>query len=169
MEILSHIGLFYLILIVLFGVPLFATAVVVIIKGIIDLQYAVMAAMGILFLVFTFFLVRLSRTVFQKFREQKQFLMDEVGPRLEKGESLEISFMNGLCDLNYCPGERKRQPDKLAGTYSAESGNLVPQKGHVFLQQIIELAKLREKGLLSETEYKRIKEQLIGTEPEEEQ
>ena len=63
---LSNLGLFYIILIALFGIPLLGTFVVVLIKGVLDFRYVILASGIIVLGLLVFYAGKLGWRLFRR-------------------------------------------------------------------------------------------------------
>jgi hypothetical protein len=93
---LSSLGLFYMILIALFAIPLVGTFVVILIKGALDLRYFIIAAGCLGLAVLSIFIIRGLRKLWHRLRQDgsavgKAMLCQEL-----MGQPMEISILGGL-------------------------------------------------------------------------
>ncbi|GBC60254.1 hypothetical protein DENIS_1205 [Desulfonema ishimotonii] len=93
---MSNLGLFYIILIALFAIPLLGTFVVVLIKGVLSFQYVILGAGVILGGLLIFYGGKLCFRLYRKIREDGIMAVREAQARAGQGEPVQIAFFNGL-------------------------------------------------------------------------
>lgn len=163
---LSSLGLFYIILIGLFAIPLLAAFVVVLIQGVIELQYAIIyggIAVGILVL---FFLIRYGIRSYRRVRRDGFQTGRAVRETMKQGEPVQISVFKGMLTFTYggrYPGNG-RFPPSLQGP--GHSG-LLPEPPSFrsrddVVGQLRELSQLKTDGVVTEAEFLKIKADLLG-------
>jgi hypothetical protein len=160
---LSSLGLFYIILIGLFAIPLLAAFVVVLIKGVIDLKYAIIyggVAVGILAV---FFLARYLLKTYRRVRRDGYQTGQTVREKMKQGEPVQISVFKGMLTFTY--GGRYHgggpMPPTLEGPSPAGFLPEAPSPPDV-VTQLKELSNLKNDGIVSESEFQRIKDRLLG-------
>ena len=158
---LSHLGLFYALVATLFVVPLGAAVVVVLIKGIIDLRYAILIGGALLMLGVGIWMTRWGIGFFRKLKSDGDATARSFNCRATGGEAMELSFFGGLFKVSYkghpekewLPAERLRHSSQLLDEAGQPAGELVTQ-----LQA---LSDLKNAGDIDESEYQQIKRRLI--------
>jgi hypothetical protein len=108
--IMSNLGLFYIILIAFFAVPLLGAFVVVFIKGVVDLKYAIIIGGVILFIIALMYLIKFITRLYWKIREDGLTADQEIREKTGRGEPVQLSVFNGLITFTY--GGR-RYPEAL--------------------------------------------------------
>jgi hypothetical protein len=93
---LSSLGLFYMILIALFAIPLVGTFVVILIKGALDLRYFIIAAGCLGLAVLSIFIIRGLRKLWHRFRHEGSLAGKAVLCQELMGQPMEISILGGL-------------------------------------------------------------------------
>lgn len=160
---LSSLGLFYIILIGLFAIPLLAAFVVVLIKGVIDFKNAIIyggVAVGILA---AFFLARYLLKTYRRIRRDGHQTGQTVREKMKGGEPVQISVFKGLLTFTYggrYPGGGPTPPS-LGGPSPAGFLPEPPAPPDV-VTQLKELSTLKNDGVVSESEFQRIKNRLLG-------
>ncbi len=166
-DILSSLGLFYIILIALFAVPLMGAFVVVIIKGVVDFRYGIMFGGALIFIIILFYLVKLFRAMFSKIRQDGLTAKQDAKNKAARGEPVQISVFNGLITFTYggqtyqnaLPGQWKKQGAELL-PYMEENQNQISD----VITQLKELSELKNQGVINEDEFQTIKTKLIRSE-----
>ena len=159
---LSNLGLFYVILLALFAVPLLGTFVVVLIKGIIDLRMVIIPIVLIAFGMLIFLIVqRLRRQLQRIHKDGEQLMRGSMQPR-PHGQVIQISVFKGLFALTF--GNPKAMPSlpntsttKPLALPSQDCGN----SDEDVLFQLKELVALKKSGDIDEHEFRILKTQLI--------
>lgn len=162
---LSNLGLFYIILIALFAVPLMGAFVVVIIKGVLDFRYAIMLAGALIVIVLFYYAVKLSRHIIRKIKEDGLFAGKAMKEQMGKGEPLQISMLGGLITFSYggqAPNDRNLLTDGENNTvdllpYDVEKES---QPSDV-INKIKELHEMKDMGIIDDDEFKQLKSKLI--------
>jgi hypothetical protein len=93
---LSSLGLFYIILIALFAIPLVGTFVVILIKGALDLRYFIIAFGCLGFTVLGAIIVRGLRKLWLRFRSDGSAAGKAVLCQEFMGQPMEVSIFGGL-------------------------------------------------------------------------
>lgn len=163
--ILSNLGLFYLIIIALFGIPLLGTFVVVLIKGVIGLQYFIIPlAMLILGLAIVYGLRGLRRLKRQVHPHGQQ-MMDAAEKGTIGSNPIQISILNGLFSLSYGKSAAPLERSCASRLKPSKQLSLSPPPPHDVdgdvLGQLKELAALRKAGDIDDQEFERLKARLI--------
>ena len=163
---LSSLGLFYIILVGLFAIPLLAAFVVVLIQGVLELKYAIIyggIAVGILIL---FFLIRYVIRSYRRVRRDGFRTGQAVRETMKQGEPVQISVLKGMLTFTYggrYPGNGGFPPS-LQGP---DPRGLLPEppaprSRDDVVGQLRELSELKNDGVVTEAEFLKIKADLIG-------
>ena len=159
---LSNLGLFYVIILALFAVPLLGTFVVVLIKGIIDLRMVIMPIVLITFGMLIFLIVQRLRRLLQRIHKDGGRLMDGSMQPRPHGQAIQISIFKGLFALTV--GNPKATP-LLPNTPATKPLALPSQdcsnSDEDVLFQLKELVALKKSGDIDEHEFRILKTQLI--------
>lgn len=158
---LSSLGIFYLILIALFAIPLLGTFVVILIKGALDLRYVIIAGGCVGLVLFSWLAIRFFRRMWRRFRQDGVVVGEEVRRNLLLGKPVEISILNGMVKFSCgndqaeptaaLPQERRPMlpsPDGRSG-----SGSILDQLQH--------LSDLKQSGAIDAEEFNLLKSMLI--------
>lgn len=165
MHILSSIGLFYLIIIALFGIPLLATFVVVLMQGVFDFRYVILGAGVIIAGLTIYYLGRFGHRLFQKIRRDGVMAISQARERASRGETVQLQLLGGLFSLSYAGTGANTLPESLS--YGGRSPALIEDMRkeqavhHDPIEQLKDLSALKEKGVINEYEFQRLKEKLI--------
>ncbi len=168
LKLLGDLGIFYLIIIALFAVPLLGTFVVVGIKGILDLQYVIIYGGAAILLVGMFFLIRFVYLFSRKIKQSGLAANSELAKSMARGEQVQISILSGLLTFTYAArGNSDIKALPLADTNnggiplipettesSGESGGVV--------NQLKTLHDLKNQYIINEKEFFILKEKLIN-------
>ncbi|MDM8551835.1 SHOCT domain-containing protein [Desulfobacterales bacterium HSG2] len=160
---MSSIGLFYLIIIGFFAVPLLGASVVVLIRGVADYRNVILAAGALILIIILFALVQFSRKKFRKIRQDGFAANHEFKEKMNRGEPVQISIFKGLLTLTY--GGQQQYANALP--CHQENTALLPdmtEKQNQPLDLIVrlkELSELRNQGVITEDEFQTIKTRLI--------
>ncbi len=162
---LSNLGLFYIIIVALFGVPLIATFVVVFIKGVLDFKYAIIFG-GFAICVFAlFFLVRFFIGIIKKIKRDGIFASRELKEKVKRGERVQVSFLGGLLTFHYGGDQDRHLLD-----YQNDDQKLLPEKKDLQTGDLPEkdpidrlnaLNDLRERGIIDDKEFQIVKDKII--------
>lgn len=159
--ILSNLGLFYLIIIALFGVPLVGTFVVVLIKGVIDLRFLIAPAAALLLCLMLFPAARGIWRLFQRFRRDGRNAVATARLQGRGRQAVQISLLNGLVSLTVSPQSSAGLPQKsyLNELPAASSHDSLPPEDQ--FQRLKELVALKEAGEINQHEFEIFKADLI--------
>jgi len=167
-HILTQLGIFYLLIISLMVIPLLATFVVVLIKGIIDMQYVIIVGGGLLAAAFVFWLIKAAIRFIRRLRSNNDQMEDHIHKKMDAGDAVEVSVLGGLFKIQY-KGKKSlegQSPDigyksPLMLTHTTSDGTID------VVAQLQTLSALKNAGEIDEAEYNTIKNQLIysGSEP----
>ncbi|OQY56714.1 MAG: hypothetical protein B6245_17950 [Desulfobacteraceae bacterium 4572_88] len=169
LDILSQVGLFYLLIIAFFAVPLLGAFVIVLIKGVVDFRYAILLGGVLLLGIALFGLVQFLRKLFWKIRQDGASTHQEMREKMRQGEQVQLSILNGLISFSYGGGGRGVKA--LPGGHEDGSGPsaLLPYVGEQkeptrdLIVQLKELSELKKQGVIDEDEFQKIKARLIET------
>ena len=159
---LSSLGIFYIIIIALFAIPLLGTFVVILIKGALDMRYVIIAGGCIAIIALTVFAVRVMRRLWQRLRQDGQMARRDIRRQLLLGNPFEVSVFNGM--LKFSCGNQHAD-----GTPALEHHQqpLLPHLDHEaigptdILAQLEHLSELKRSGVIDDDEFKMLKTVLI--------
>ncbi|MDM8524620.1 SHOCT domain-containing protein [Desulfococcaceae bacterium HSG8] len=160
--IMSNLGIFYIIIVGFFAVPLLGAFVVVLIKGVVDLRYFIIIGGVLLSVIALYALIKFLQRMFRKIRQDGFAANQEIKEKMGQGEPVQISVFNGLLTLNY--GGRQHT-NALPFQENPALPNPMTEKQQQpsdLVTQIRGLADLREKGVITEDEFQKIKAKLIN-------
>jgi hypothetical protein len=100
---LSSLGLFYVILIALFAIPLVGTCVVILIKGALDLRYFIIAGGCIGLAILVIFSIKALKKLWYRFKRDGLKAGEMVRRHQFMGQPVEISVLGGL--LKFTTGQ----------------------------------------------------------------
>ena len=158
---LRSLGIFYVILIALFAIPLLGTFVVILIQGALDLRYVIIAG-GIAGLIgLSWIAIKLCRRMWLRFRQNGNVVREEVRRNLLLGKPVELSIFNGM--LKFSCGHSQADPHPAL---PQENRPMLPSpNGNVnandILDQLQHLADLKQSGAIDTDEFKLLKTMLI--------
>ena len=162
---LSSLGIFYVIIIALFAIPLLGTFVVILIKGALDLRYVIIAGGCIGIIALTIFMVRVMRRLWQRLRRDGQMAGKDIRRNLLLGNPFEVSVLNGMLKFS-CGRQNAAAPPAL----EHQEQGLLPhhpensQTGPTdVLAQLEHLSALKQSGVIDEEEFKVLKTLLIDS------
>lgn len=161
--IMSSIGIFYVIMIALFAIPLLGTFVVIIIKGVLDFKAVILAGGVVVLALIIFYAGKLSLQLYRKF---KGGLGQDVSDMMKRGEPFQIGLLNGLISVRY--GGRN-ELKALPPYPEAEEISLLPEpvrKEPDIIEKLRELSELKTQGIIDEEEFSLLKKKLISESPE---
>ena len=160
---LSSLGIFYIIIIALFAIPLLGTFVVILIKGALDLRYVIIAGGCIGIIVLTMIAVRVVRRLWQRLRRDGRMAGRDIRRQLLLGNPFEVSVFNGLLKFSCGTPNTDGQPalehrdqallSHLSGTQPAGPTDILAQLEH--------LSELKRAGIVDDAEFKMLKTLLI--------
>lgn len=158
---MSNLGLFYVILIALFGIPLLGTFVVVLIKGVLDFRYLILASGILLGGLILFFTAKLGLRLYRRMRADAGSAFRDAADRADRGQPVQLEFFNGLMSLS-CGGRHPRSvlpgPDGPAGLLPDMTGEAPPRSAFDRLQALVEM---RKEGAIDADEFTALKKKLI--------
>lgn len=159
---LSNLGLFYMILLALFAVPLLGTFVVVLIKGIIDLRMVIIPIVLIAFGMIILLIVRRLRRMGQRIHKDGERLMDSSLQLKPHGQVIQISVFKGLFALTFGnPKATSSLPNPPTTKPLALPSQDCSNSDEDILFQLKELVALKKAGDIDEHEFRILKTQLI--------
>lgn len=164
-HILSSVGLFYLIIIALFAIPLLATFVVVLIKGVFDFRYVILSVGAIVGCLVAYYICKLCYRLFRKIKQDGALAFGHAKEMAQRGESVQLRLLGGLFSLSYGGNNGNRIPDQIG--YNGQDPLLIDdtRASQVLMkdpvQQLKELSELKDKGIIDEEEFRKLKETLI--------
>ncbi len=170
MNILSSLGLFYMIIITLFAVPLMGAFVIVIIQGVIDFKYAIIFGSALLLITAIFYLIKFFREASGKIRGDGSNVMQGVKSQLVNGTPVQVSIFNGLISFTYgksiSPGsDMNLLPSGSMNTHNSprliSCANENQNHSMDVITRLKELSKLKKQGMINEDEFQVIKKNLI--------
>lgn len=100
---LSSLGLFYVILIALFAIPLVGTCVVILIKGALDLRYFIITGGFIGLAILGVFFAKALKRMWHRFRRDGRETAEIMRRQQLAGQPVEISILGGL--LKFTTGQ----------------------------------------------------------------
>lgn len=158
---LRSLGIFYIILIALFAIPLLGTFVVILIKGALELRYVIIAVGCVGLIALSWIAIKLCTRMWVRLRQNSGLVRKEVRRNLLLGKPVELSIFNGMFKLSCghaqtdaCPAlppENRRMLPSPNGQTSA--GDILDQLQH--------LADLKQTGAIDTDEFKTLKAMLI--------
>ncbi len=170
--IVGNLGLFYVIIIALFGVPLMGTFVVILIKGMIDMRYVILVGGTLLIIALLWFLIKRGRRYSQKVKQEGLIAGGAFRDALSRGEPVQLSLFNGLMTLS-CgdPKGSRALPRQARG--GEENVRLLPDAVETVdaedaagavrvIRHLEKLKALKADGLVTEAEFSTIKARLLN-------
>ena len=161
---LSSLGIFYVILIALFAIPLLGTFVVILIKGALDLRYVIIAGGCVGLVALSVVAFKVARRMWQRLRRDGSVAGEEARRSLLLGQPVEISVFGGLMKFS-CGRNASDSRPELPG----ENRVLLPHKNHAesgrpdILEQLEHLSALRRSGDIDAGEFNQLKAILIAS------
>ncbi len=161
-DLLSSLGLFYLIIVALFAVPLLATFVVVLIKGVLDFQYLILGGGIVVGSFLAYFVGRFCYRLFRRLKTDGASAIGLAKERASRGETVQLELLGGLFSLSYGgDGGRQgidyRERDVLLLEGSGENSGAAADP----VRKIKELSELKDQGIIDDDEFRKLKEKLI--------
>lgn len=157
----SSIGIFYIIIIALFGIPLLGTFVVILIKGALDLRYLIIAGGCVGAIALGWFILRVFRQLWQRMRRDGALASEGARRNLLMGKPIEISIFNGMLKFS-CGHPPSDTPLALPHADQALLPQQTGQPGvHGILDQLTHLAELKRSGAIDDDEFNLLKSMLI--------
>ena len=158
---LSSLGLFYVILIALFAIPLVGTFVVILIKGALDLRYLIIAGGFLGLVILGVIIIKALRRLWHHFIREGLKAGEMVRQHQYMGQPIEISLLGGL--LKFTTGQLQA-PENLSLAHRPPS--LLPygkdQQAHTdIICQLQGLSELKRAGSIDTDEFNLLKGVLI--------
>jgi uncharacterized integral membrane protein len=164
-HILSSVGLFYLIIVALFAIPLLATFVVVLIQGVFDFRYVILSVGAIITGILIFYIGKFFYRLTRKIKQDGAMAIHHARARARQGESVQLKFFGGLFSLSYGGnnGNKNREPIAYYGQPPLLIEDMTENRMSFQdpVQQLKELSALKEQGIIDEDEFRKLKETLI--------
>ncbi len=163
---MSSLGLFYIILIALFAVPLMGTFVVVIIKGVLDFRYLILGVGIVGGGLAVYYTGKFFFRIFHKIREDGGAALREAQERARQGQAVQIGLMGGLLTIS-CGGQDKpvsgnREPLLLPDMTDRQHVRDTCASPADPLRQLRELSDMKNEGIIDADEFQALKTKLIG-------
>ncbi len=159
---MSSLGLFYIIIIALFAVPLLAAFVVVIIRGVFDFRYIILTGAMIAIGAGVYFISRFLIRLFVKIRNDSALAVNHARAQARKGESVQLELLGGLLRLSY---GGKNDHESLP--YCHQEPLLIEDLRENFrpgtdpIEKLKILSELKDKGIIEEDEFLLLKKKYI--------
>lgn len=158
---MSNLGIFYILIIALFAVPLVGTFVVVIIQGVIDFRYAILTGGVIGFVIACYYLCKGAIRLYRRFRRDGEQALREMQTNARTGTPAQLSLFNGFLTFSYGGDASHSQPAlppqerrDLIG-YTPEPPRPDP------IGQLRMLNDLKAQGVIDAAEFELIKKRVI--------
>ncbi|MDM8535813.1 hypothetical protein QUF70_03585 [Desulfobacterales bacterium HSG17] len=164
---MSNLGLFYLIIIALFAVPLMGTFVVVLIKGVLDFRYLILAGGIITLSLIIFFGARFIIRTFRGIKKDGINAFQDAQNQTGTGEPIQIGVLNGLITFSYGRGNNDTIRNNNRLIQNQEKVLLLSDKPSPkpdtsdTIQKIKELSEMKNQGIIEEDEFMILKRNLI--------
>ena len=157
----SSIGIFYILILALFGIPLIGTLVVILIKGALDMRYVIIAGGCVGAVLLAWFVYRSLKRLWQRMRRDGSLASQEARRSLLMGKPVEISIFNGM--LKFSCGQTSAH-DPLGLPHGEQA--LLPEHTEApsaagILDQLDRLATLKRTGAIDDAEFNLLKTMLI--------
>ena len=164
-DLMSSVGLFYIIIVALFAVPLLATFVVVLIKGVLDFRYLILGG-GIVVSGLALYLAgRFFYRLYKRVKADGASAIRLAKDRAERGESVQLQLLGGLFSLSYGANGNGRDAIAYAenGPLLLEGSTGIADDGATAdpIGKLRELSELKEQGIIDDEEFRKLKEKLI--------
>lgn len=160
----SSIGIFYVIIFALFGIPLLGAFVVVLIKGAMDMRYAIITVGCIIVGLGLWLMFKAGKRLFARIRKNSVMAGEQVREGLLLGQPMEISVLNGVVKFSCGP-----KPDLPLPAISAVSRPLLPDAATPpdtvvdIVDHLDRIAALHRSGVISEAEFSVLKSRLMAS------
>jgi hypothetical protein len=169
MNILSSIGLFYMIIVALFAIPLMGTFVVIAIQGVVDFKYAIIFGSVLLFIIVIFYMVNFFRVISNKIKGDSLNSIQSIKGKSLGGSPVQISAFNGLISFTYGNQIYHNNINKTQFLkYKKEhKASILPfcikenQNQPDIVTSLKELSELKKQGMINEDEFQTIKKNMI--------
>jgi hypothetical protein len=158
---LSSLGLFYIILIALFAIPLVGAFVVILIQGAFDLRYVIIAAGCLGMVVLGFVAFNVVRRLWRRFQRDGLAVGEDARRSLLMGKPVEITIFNGLMKFT-CGHEKSSSLPAIEHVKQ----NLLPHDTRPssvtdILDRLQHLSELKQTGAIDEEEFNLLKAMLL--------
>ncbi len=164
-HILSSVGLFYLIIVALFAIPLLATFVVVLIQGVFDFRYVILSVGAVLGVLILYYLCKLCYRLFRKIKQDGTMALGHAKEMAQRGESVQLQLFGGLFSLSYGGnnGGKNRQAISYEGQEPLLIEDIREKQNSVKdpVEQLKELSALKTQGIIDDEEFRKLKDTLI--------
>ncbi|MDL2269442.1 hypothetical protein LJC71_08735 [Desulfosarcina sp. OttesenSCG-928-A07] len=160
---LSSIGIFYIILFALFGIPLLGAFVVVLIKGAMDMRYVIITAGCIAAGVGVWFLIRGIRRLLARMRQNGSMTGEQIRQNLLLGQPMELSVLNGVIKLSCGPAPKAPQPELSHAPLALLPDSTTPDHVVDILDHLDRIAALHRSGIITEEELTLLKSRLTAS------
>jgi len=161
MYMMTNLGLFYIIILALFAVPLMGTFVVVLIKSVLDFRYLILAGGIITLSLIIFFGARfIIRTVKGIKKDGITAFQDAQNQAGTTGEPVQIGMLNGLITFSYGRGNNDNKLQHQEKVLLLPDTSSKPETFDT-IQKIKELSEMKNRGIIDEDEFKVLKQNLI--------
>ncbi|QTA83180.1 Uncharacterized protein dnl_55760 [Desulfonema limicola] len=158
---MTNLGLFYIIIIALFAVPLMGTFVVVLIKGVLDFRYLILAG-GIIFTaLIIFYGARFIIKAFKRFKKNGIDAFQDAQNQGKTGEPVQIGMFNGLITFSYGRNNNDKNLVQNQDTVLLLPDASSKSAAYDAMQKIKELSEMKNQGIISEDEFQLLKQNLI--------
>ena len=158
---LSSLGLFYVILIALFAIPLVGTCVVILIKGALDVRYFIIAGAFIGLAIMGIFVIRALKGLWHRFGRDGFETGEMVRRYPFMGQPVEISILGGLVKFTTGqpsapehPALPHRRPSMLTHCTDRDASADI-------ICQLQGLSELKRSGTIDADEFKLLKAVLM--------
>lgn len=161
MYMMGNLGLFWLILVAMFAVPLLGAFVVVLIKGVIDFRYLILTVGIIVFSLIVYFACKAIFRLILQIRQDGFFSFREAQRRSRMGEQVQLTFLGGLFSLSMgSPGNAQALlPSGTAPLSLPGRPEGAPPSDPV--RQLKDLQVLHEDGIVDSDEFEVLKRTII--------
>lgn len=164
---MSNLGLFYVIIIAFFAVPMLGAFVVVGIRGVTDYRHFILFGGALLLTIILLYGIKSVIKMFRKVKADGLAADQDARKKTGYGQPVEISIFNGLLTLNYGGRQRqekflpfahenRNQPEFLP--YMTENKENHPPDP---IQRLKALSDLKIQGIITEDEFRLIKAKLL--------
>jgi hypothetical protein len=159
---LSSLGLFYIIIIALFAVPLLGTFVVILIKGALDLQFLIIAGGGLALTSFAIYMIRALRRLKRRIQRDVFAAGADIRRNQLLGNPFEVSIGNGMLKLSFGQTPAGGHP-----SLPLHNPVLLPERTERdvvtdIVGQLHCLSELKRNGIIDADEFNQLKSRLIA-------
>ncbi len=161
MDFMSSLGIFYILILALFGVPLMGAFVVILIKGVIDFRYVIFGLGIIGTALFIYFGIKFLIKFIQRIRKDGLNAFTSAQNSAARGESVRIDIFGGLITFSY----GNRPENNLPALSHNEKLLLADGRNSSCLKDPIdrlkELSNLKKDGIIDNDEFKALKNNIM--------